>query len=106
MHSVQYTVQTVKCTHIISWTITLTGETKKRVAGISQGPTRLSSGILRHPKGDYLDRGHSYQKVLEAIRLGSLVLVIIGQDSQNYLKGPSGLSQLRSDCSHDSQAGG
>jgi hypothetical protein len=77
-----------------------------KVAGINQGPTGSSRGILHQAKGDHLYQVHSYQKVLNVIRWGRLVLVIGGQESQNLLKGPSGLSPLRSDGSRDGQVGG
>jgi hypothetical protein len=47
-----------------------------RVPGINWGPIGCSRGILCQAKGDYLDRVHSDQKVLEVIRWGRLVPIV------------------------------
>ncbi len=90
LHNVQNAVQTIKCTHVINWTITLIREKIMKVSGINRGPTGSSRGIFCQAKGDHLDQVHSDQKVLDVIRWGRLVLVIGGQESQT--------------CSRDHQA--
>ncbi len=92
------------CTY--NWLTLFNWDEKSQSSRNSFGnPTGCSRDILHKAKGDYLDRVHTDQKVLEVIRRGRLVLVIRGQESQNQLKGPSGWKPPRSDGSHDGQAG-
>ncbi len=51
-----------------------------RIARISRGTYWALKGILRKAMGVYLDQVHSDQKVLDVIRRGRLVLVVVVAD--------------------------
>jgi hypothetical protein len=71
-------------------------------------PKRLSRGILQQAKGDCPDRVHSDHMVLGTVRQEAEPCEREAKALKTKLAqgGPSSSSPLRSDGTHDSQAGG